>query len=189
MKALLPCALLLLVLVIPQVSQARSMAKDVRLQVVQGWQISATGRVGSVTCAARRRDTDGQRLYLSVKVIADREATWELQVTTRHRALAADVAQAAAGLLVAGTPVATGSAVALGSSTDSQGAGRFVRFEYPALTGGVEAIKQASAVELSAPGLAPLQIASLAPIVTALEQCQQNSLNPAFWNNALTRCN
>ncbi|MEH6491305.1 hypothetical protein [Halopseudomonas sp.] len=189
MKAFLPCALLLLLMVIPKAPQARSMAQEVRLPVVQGWQISATRKIGAVTCAARRRDTDGQRLYLSVRVIAERESTWDLQVTTRHRALAADATQTTASLLAAGTPVATGRAVALGSGTDSQGAGRFVRFEFAALTNGVESIKQAYAVELAAPGLAPLQIESIAPIVTALEQCQRDSVNPAFWNKAVTLCN
>ncbi|MEH6565997.1 MAG: hypothetical protein V7756_11785 [Halopseudomonas sp.] len=188
MKGFAFCALLLLAVGSAQSIQARSLAHEVTLPPVQGWQITATRKVSSVSCAARRRDTEGQRLYLSARVIADREATWELQVTTRLRALL-DVAQATASVLVEDTPVATGQVLALGESTGSQGAGRYVRYEFAELAGGVVAIKPASAVELAAPGLAPLQIGSLAPIVTALEQCQRDSLNPAFWNKAVTLCN
>ncbi|WP_353386316.1 hypothetical protein [Halopseudomonas sabulinigri] len=184
MKGLLPGALLLLAVGSAQHSQARSMAQEVRLPHVQGWQITATRKIRSVTCSAQQSATDGQQLYLSVRALPDDGFAWNLQFTSSHRTLTADVQQATASLLVNGAPASTGSVVAIGDS-----AKRYVRFEFAPLAGSVAAIKPASTVELTAPGLAPLSITALAPLITALEQCQQDGLTPGFWNNATTLCN
>ncbi len=184
MKGLLAGALLLLAVGSAQHSQARSMAQEVRLPHVQGWQITATRKISSVTCSAQQSATDGQQLYLSVRALPDDAFAWNLQFTSRDRTLTAGVQQAAASLLVNGAPASTGSVVAIGDSTR-----RYVRFEFAPLASSVAAIKPASAVELTAPGLAPLSITALAPLITALEQCQQDGLTPGFWNNATTHCN
>ncbi len=189
MKGLLYGALAALTVGCLPNAQARSLALEVLLPPVQGWQITATQKLSSVTCYARRKDTDGQRLALSAKTGTTPDPTWDLQITSRQRALEAGVERAAASLIVDGSPVATGSALAIGDSRGSQRVSRYVRFEFPALHDALDAILEAPAVELHTPGLAPLNIESLPPAITALEQCQRDSVNAAFWNKAIQICN
>lgn len=141
-------------------------------------------------CAARpprerNREENAQDITLLTDTGGYRGGVWYLGVTSRNRHLESGVKETAARLYLDGKHVVTGKALAVGTWIDNKG---FVRFEFPAIDAHVEDIKAARVIEVEAEGLSPLELKSLLPIITAIEKCQQESLNPEFWKGAKGVC-
>ena len=163
--------------------EARGPALEIELPGVQGWKIEALKRGSSVMCSARQKEANAQGI--TITLLADtgkyRGGVWFLEVASRNQHLEPGVEETVARLFLNGKRVATGTALAT--------SGAFVRFDFPAIDAHVKDIKAAHIIELQAEGLSPLKLESLSPIITAIEKCQQESLNPEFWKGAKNVCN
>jgi hypothetical protein len=172
--------------------EARMPAQRVALPSVQGWQIEAVMRGESVMCSARQpREENGKEMTLIAYtgIETDRDGVWSLSVMSRNRHLAPGVDETEARLFLDGRHVITGSVVAIGDWGDDKRTVTYVRFEFPDIEDAyVEDIKAARVVEAQAQGLSSLNLGSLSPIITAIEECQQEGLNPGFWHDAESFC-
>jgi hypothetical protein len=166
--------------------EARVPAQQVELASVQGWKIEAVRRGGSVMCKAIQPvDKNGKEMTLIADTGTYRGGVWFLDIESRNRHLAPGVEETVAHLFLDGKRVITGNVVAIGNSV---GGKKYVRFEFPAIDAYVKDIKAARVIEVQAQGLSPLNLGSLSPIITAIEECQQESLNPGFWHGAESFC-
>lgn len=140
-------------------------------------------------CSARQKEENGTAITLLADTGKYRGGVWYLGVVSRNQQLEPNVQQAEAHLLLDGKLVATGEVLAIGDWVGNKRTATYVRFDFPAIDSYVKAIKAARDVELQAQGLNPLKLESLPSIIAALEKCQQESLNPGFWDNAKDVCN
>lgn len=168
--------------------EARAPALEIKLPSVQGWQIEAVRRGNSVMCSARpEKNVNG------ITLLADtgkyRGGVWFLGVVSRNQQLRSGVEETVARLSLNGKPVITGKVLAVGDWIGNKRAATYVRFDFPAIDAHVKDIKAARSIELQADGLSPLKLELLSPIITAIEKCQQESLNPEFWKDAKDVCN
>lgn len=168
---------------------ARAPAQEVELPSVQGWQIEAVKRGNSIMCSARQKDGNDKSITLLADTGKYRGGVWFLGVVSRNQYLEPNVKEAVAHLSLEGLRVVTGKVLAVGDWVGNKRTATYVRFDFPAIDAFVKDIKAAGVVELQAQGLSPLKLELLPPIITALEECQQESLNPGFWNNAKDVCN
>jgi hypothetical protein len=161
--------------------EARGPAQEIELPSMQGWQIEAIKRGNSVMCSARQNEENGQSMTLLADTGKYRGGVWFLEVASRDQHLEPGLQETVARLFLNGNHVVTGTALAT--------VGAFVRFDFPAIDAHVKDIKAARVIEVQAEGLSPLKLESLSPIITAIEKCQQESLNPKFWKDAKDVCN
>lgn len=169
--------------------EARVPALQVELPSVQGWQIEAIKRGNSVMCSARPREESAQGITLLADMRTYRGGVWFLEVVSRNHHLKSGVEETVARLFLNGKHVVTGKALDVGDWVGNKRTATYVRFEFPAIDAHVKDIKAAQTIEVQAEGLSPLKLESLSPIITAIEKCQQESLNPEFWKDAKYICN
>lgn len=168
---------------------ARAPAQEIELPSVQGWQIEAVKQGDSVMCSARKKEVNGESITLLADTGKYRGGVWFLGAVSRNKYLEPDVEEAEAHLSLEGQRVVTGKVLAVGDKVGNKRTATYVRFDFPAIDTFVKDIKAADIVELQAQGLSSLKLESLSPIITALEVCQRESLNPGFWSNAKDVCN
>jgi hypothetical protein len=164
-------------------------ALEIELPSVQGWRIEAVARSGSVMCAARQAEKNGEKMTLLADTGKYRGGVWFLDVTTRNQHLKAGIKKAPAYLFLDGKPVVTGEVLDIGDWRGNKRTATYVRFEFPAIDAYIENIKAARVVKVQADGLIPIKLESLLPIITAIENCQRDSLHPEFWKGAEAVCN
>jgi hypothetical protein len=164
-------------------------ALEVELPSVQGWQIKAVAREGSVMCSARQAEGNGEKMTLLADTGKYRGGVWFLGVVSRNQHLEPGIKEASAHLSLNGNHAATGKVLAVGDWTGNKRTATYVRFDFPAIDAYVKDIKAARVVEVQANGLSPIKLESLLPIITAIENCQHESLNPEFWKDAKSICN
>ena len=170
-------------------AEAKVPAQEIELPSVQGWQIEAIRRGNSVTCSARQKEENGKSMLLLADTRKYRDGVWFLDVTSRNHHLKPGAAGTEARLFLNGKPVITGKVWAIGDSIGGKPTATYVRFEFPAIDAYVKDIKTARVVEAHAEGLSPLRLEGLSPIITVIEKCQQDGLNPEFWKEAKDVCN
>ena len=170
-------------------AEARMAALEVELPSVQEWKIGALKRGSSVMCSARQAEVNGQRGTLLADTGKYRGGVWFLDVVSLNQHLESDILEAPAQLYLNGKQVGTGKVLDVGNWTGKKRTATYVRYEFPVIDAYVKDIKAARIVEVRAQGLSPLKLESLSPIITALENCQQESSNPAFWKDAKHVCN
>jgi hypothetical protein len=169
--------------------EARMSALEIELPSVQGWQIKAVRRGDSVMCSARQKEENGNRMTVLADTGKYRGGVWFLEVVSRNQHLEPSIEEAVASLFLNGKHVATGKALAVGDRVGNKRTATYVRFDFPAIDSYVNDIKAARVVEIQTQDLNPLKIESLSPIITAIEKCRQESLNPEFWKDAKDVCN
>lgn len=169
--------------------EARGPALEIELPSVQGWQIEAIKRGNSVMCSARQREENGQGITLLADTGKYRGGVWFLGVVSRNQHLESGVEETVASLSLNGKHVVKGKVLVVGDRIGNKRTATYVRFDFPAIDAHVIDIKAARLIEVQAEGLSPLKLDSLSPIITAIEKCQQESLNPEFWKDAKDVCN
>lgn len=170
-------------------ADARSAALEVELPSVRDMSIKAIKRGSSVMCSARPMVETNPKVTLLADTGKYRGGVWFLEVVSRDLQLEPTSEDVVAYLSLNGQHVATGKALAVGNWVGNKRTETFVRFEFPAIDAYVKDIKTARIVEIQASGFIPLRVESLSPIITALENCQQESLDSEFWKGAENVCN
>ena len=166
-------------------AQARSSALQLELPSVQGWKIEAIQRLSSISCSARQNEENGQKMTLLADTGKYREGVWFLEITSRNHHFQPGTKEAVAYLTLDGKQVITGKALAIGDGKHISN----VRFEFPAIDAYVKDINTAQVIEVQTQDLSPLMLEPLSPIISRIENCQQESLNPDFWKDAKLVCN
>lgn len=164
-------------------------AQKIELPSVQGWKIEAIKRGNSVMCAARPREESDTGITLLADTHKYRGGVWFLGVVSRNQQLEPGIEEAVAYLSLEGKHVVAGKVLAVGDWVGNKRTATYVRFEFPAIDAYVKDIKAAQVVELQAQKSSPLKLELLSQIITAIEACQQQSLNPSFWDTAKDVCN
>lgn len=170
-------------------AEARSSAEQVKLPSVQGWKMEALRRSNSVTCSARKSDENGEILTLLANTGGYRGGKWFLSAISRDHHLSPALQEAPANLFLDGERVITGKALAIGGRVGNRITQPHVRFDFPTIDAYVEDIKTARKIEVQAHGLSPFGLESLSPIISAVQQCLDESLNQEFWKKAEQVCN
>lgn len=166
-------------------AQARSSALQLELPSVQGWKIEAVKRLSSISCSARQNEENGQKMTLLADTGKYREGVWFLEIISRNHHLQPGTKEAVAYLNLDGKQIITGKAIAIGDGKQISN----VRFEFPAIDAYIKDINTAQVVAVQTQDLSPLMLESLSPIITRIENCQQESLNLDFWKDAKLVCN
>ena len=147
----------------------------------KGWEISArdTGM-----CSARQREENGQKITLLADPGRYRGGVWFLAIVSRNQRLRPGVLEEDAYLSLNGIRVIKGKVLDVGDWHGESRMATYVRFEFPAIDPYIKDVEVAREVETEAEGLSPLKLESLSPVIAALKNCQRESSNPEFWENA-----
>lgn len=188
LKALLFACIVLLVSSLESNVEAGVSALEIKLPSVKGWQIEAVKKGNSVMCLARQKEEKGQRMSLLADTGKYHGSVWFLEVVSRNQHLESGVEEAVARLSLNGKYVVSGKVLSVGDWIGNKRTATYVRFEFPAIDDYVKDIKAARVVEVQAQGISPLRLEALSPIITEIEKCQQDGLNPEYWKNAEHVC-
>ena len=163
-------------------------AKEVELPEVQGLEIKATYRFGSVMCSARPKEDTAVEITMLANTGTYRGGVWFLAVVDRNQRLSADIKEIVAHLSLDGKRVVTGKGISIGDWIGNKRTKSYVRFEFPAIDAHIKKLQAARVVKLQANGIYTLKLEHLPEIITALEQCQKKAKDRQFWKGAKNVC-